>query len=68
MTAPTIVYLTELERAREHGLPWLSVHAARWDFRHREERGTARAFVRIGKRVGVYPDVYHELLRARTTA
>ena len=62
---PTIVFLTETDRAREHGLPWTSVHAARWDYRHRVERGTAKAFVKIGKRVGVYPDRYHDLMRER---
>ena len=61
----TIVFPTEIERAREHGLPWTSVDTARWDYRHRQERGTARAFVRIGKRVGVNPDLYHSLLRER---
>ena len=67
MTQPIVVYLTELERAREHGLPWPSIHTARWDFRHRHERGTAAAFVRIGRRIGVYPDRYHELLRGRAS-
>ena len=65
MIKQTIIFLTELDRAREHGLPWTSVHSARWDFRHRHERGTAAAFVRIGRRVGVYPDRYHELVRER---
>jgi hypothetical protein len=61
----TIVLITELERAREHGLPWTSVHSARWDFRHRHARGTSAAFVRIGRRIGVYPDRYHQLVRER---
>jgi hypothetical protein len=62
---PTIVYLTEIDRAREHGLPWISVDSARWDYRHRHDRGTAAAFVKIGKRIGVYPDIYHQLVRDR---
>jgi len=62
---PIIVFLTEIDRAREHGLPWKSVHSARWDYRYRVERGIAAAFVRIGRRVAVYPDVYHECIRGR---
>jgi len=57
MQQQTIIYLTEIDRAREHGLPWTSVDAARWDYRRRQERGTAAAFVRIGSRVAVYPDL-----------
>jgi hypothetical protein len=68
MTTPTIIYLTEIDRAREHGLPWTSENAARWDYRQRHERGTAEAFVRIGRRVGVYVDRYHNALRARTAS
>jgi hypothetical protein len=58
MVPPIIIFLTELDRARQQGLPWTSVDSARWDFRHRHERGTAAAFVRIGRRIGVYPDRY----------
>jgi hypothetical protein len=65
VNTPIIVYLTEPARAREFGLPWTTEDSARWDYRCRHERGTARAFVRIGKRVGVYPDLYHALLRER---
>jgi hypothetical protein len=62
----TIVYLTEIDRAREYGLPWRSVDAARWEYRTRHDRGTARAFVRVGRRVAVYPDVYHTIMRGET--
>ncbi len=59
------IYLTEIDRAREYGLPWISEDAARWDYRCRHERGTAKAFVKIGKRVAGYPDLYHEALSWR---
>jgi hypothetical protein len=65
VTTPTIVFLTETQRAREHGMPWTTIDSARWDYRHRKERGTAAAFVKVGRRIGVYPDVYHSLLRER---
>jgi hypothetical protein len=58
-----IIYLTEIDKAQAAGLPWQSVHAARWDYRHRIERGTAGAFLNIGSRVAVDPDRYHELVR-----
>lgn len=67
-TPVVVVFLTEIDRAREFGLPWTSVHAARWDYRHRHQRGVAEAFVHVGRRIGVYPDRYHELLRARAHA
>jgi hypothetical protein len=63
MNTQVIVYLTEPERARELGLPWTSEHSARWDYAHRHERGTAKAFVKLGRRIGCYPDIYHALLR-----
>lgn len=60
-----LIYLTDVEKFADAGLPWQSVHAARWDFRHRYERGIADAFVRIGRRVAVDPDAYHRLVRRK---
>ncbi len=68
-TQPVIVFLTEPKRAREeYGLPWTSEWSARWDYAQRHERGTAGAFVKIGRRIGVYPDRYHEAVRSRASA
>jgi len=61
-----LIYLTDVEKFAEAGLPWQSVHAARWDYRHRFERGTADAYVQIGRRVAVDPDAYHRLVRGRS--
>jgi hypothetical protein len=68
MSTQTLVYLIEIERAREHGLPWASIDSARWDFRQRRQRGTVAAWVRIGRRIAVDPARYHELVRSRAAS
>jgi hypothetical protein len=63
MPSQVLIYLTDIEKAQEHGLPWHSVDSARWDHRHRHERGTADAFFYIGRRPVVDPARYHALIR-----
>jgi hypothetical protein len=37
-----IIYLTAIDKAQAAGLPWRSVHAARWDYRHRFDAAERR--------------------------
>jgi len=48
----TLVPLTDIESLRAAGVAYPStVHSWRWLYRHREERGLAGAFRRVGRRV-----------------
>lgn len=58
-----LIPLTRPDRIQASGLPFETVDSARWAFRKRHEHGTAEAFVRIGQRIHVDPDRYHELIR-----
>lgn len=60
---PQLIPLTDAVRMEAAGLPFQSTDAARWCFRHAKERGLAKAFIRIGRRVYVDPARFHELAR-----
>jgi len=45
-----------------------TLHAWRWLYRHRHERGLADAFRRIGRRIVVDPEHYVKLVRQRTVS
>jgi hypothetical protein len=58
-----LIPITQPGRMLQAGLPFESVDAARWCYRKAEERGLARAFVRIGRRMFVDPRKVHEFAR-----
>jgi len=62
---PSFIALTDLENLLAAGIVYPStVHAWRWLFRHRHERGLEDAFRRVGRRIVVDAERYQELLRA----
>lgn len=63
-----LIPLTRPDRMLDAGLPFETVDQARWAHRRSVENGTAAAFVRIGKRVFVDPEKFHELVRAQPSA
>jgi hypothetical protein len=60
-----LIPLTDAEKMQAAGLPFESTDSARWCHRHAAERGLAKAFVRLGRRVYVDPAKFHELVRGR---
>lgn len=61
---PTLIPLTDLESLRAAGIVYpRTVHAWRWLFRHRRERGLDDAFRRVGRRILVDVARYVELVR-----
>jgi len=64
---PVLIPLTDLEGLRAAGIVYpKTVHAWRWLFRHRHERGLADAFPRIGDRILVDVARFVELVRGGT--
>lgn len=63
MTTKSLIPLTDPAQMLAAGLPFRTTDSARWCFRHREQRGVASAFVRIGRRVYIDPDEFHRLVR-----
>lgn len=58
-----LIRITDIAALKAAGLPFSSVHAARWCERTAVEKGLSEAFVRIGKNVHVDPAKFHELAR-----
>jgi hypothetical protein len=58
-----LIALTDTDKMQANGLPFPTEDSARWCFRHADERGLAAAFIRIGRRVYVDPQKFHELVR-----
>ncbi len=68
-TAPRLVALTDTAGLRATGITYPgTLHAWRWLYRHRHERGLADAFRRIGRRIVVDPERYVELIRQRAAS
>jgi len=60
-----LIPLTDAEKMQAAGLPFTTTDSARWCHRQAAERGLAKAFVRIGRRIYVDPELFHELVRLR---
>jgi hypothetical protein len=60
---PQLIPLTRPAELKAAGVPFETEDAARWAFRRRHETGLAAAFVKIGKRVYLDPQKFHELVR-----
>lgn len=58
-----LIGLTDVAGLQAAGLPFKSVYAARWDYRNRDERGTQRAYVKVGRRIYIDPERYHKAIR-----
>ena len=63
-----LISLTDTQAMQAAGLPFRSTDSARWCHRHRVARGVDAAFIRIGSRIYVDPDVFHTLIRAQAAA
>ena len=58
-----LIPLTRPERFEAAGLPFETEHAARWAFRQAEHNGLSGAFVKIGRRIYIDVDRFHDLVR-----
>ena len=66
---PVLIPLTDLESLRAAGIVYpKTVHAWRWLFRHRHERGLNDAFRRVGRRILLDVTRYVELVRGGAKA
>jgi hypothetical protein len=64
VTNPNLISLNDVQSARAAGLTFVrSAHQLRWLLRTAPEKGLARAFVRLGRRVFLDPAAFHELSR-----
>ena len=58
-----LIPLTRPAEAKAAGMPVETVNQLRWLQRTADEKGISEAFVRIGKRVFVDPEMFHKLVR-----
>ena len=63
-----LIPLTRPEKLQAAGLPFETTDSARWAYRCRHDNGIEDAFVRIGGRIFIDPDRFHELIRRGQTA
>lgn len=59
----SLIALTDVPGAQSRGIPVTSSDQLRWLERTADEKGLRDAFVRIGRRVYIDPDKFHELAR-----
>jgi len=58
-----LIPLNRPELLQAAGLPFETEGQARWANRRASQTGLSAAFVRIGRRVYIDPDIFHELAR-----
>lgn len=58
-----LIPFTQPDRMVAAGIPFETEHSARWAYRRRHENGLAEAFVRIGRRIYVDRQRFHEVVR-----
>ncbi len=58
-----LIPLTKPDQMQSAGLPFETTDSARWCFRRAKELGLQDAFFRIGRRVYIDPEKFHELVR-----
>jgi len=63
--ARKLIRITDTEALHAEGIKFPSTGALRWFESKAEENGFADAFVRVGRRVFVDPDRYHDIARAK---
>ncbi len=63
--ARKLIRITDTEALHAEGIKFPSTGAFRWFESKAEENGFADAFVRVGRRVFVDPDRYHDIARAK---
>jgi len=61
-----LISLTDHKAAKAQGVPVDSTDRLRWRERTADERGLSPAFVRIGRRLYVCPQKFHELARRQS--
>jgi hypothetical protein len=61
-----LIPIQDIEALRAEGIHFKSQGAARWCERMAQQNGLTAAFVRVGRRVFVDPDKFHELARANS--
>lgn len=57
-----IIPLTDEGLLAQHGIH-NTTDSLRWQYRRRQEYGLEEAFIRLGTRIYLDPDRYHELVR-----
>ena len=63
-----LIPINNLEAMRAAGLPFTTLGAARWDYRKSEERGTRRAYILLGNKVHIDPEIWHQAIREAQAA
>lgn len=61
-----LIPLVRIDLAQAAGIPAISVDSLRWQYRNRHATGLSTAFVRVGGRIFLDPDKYHELAREQS--
>lgn len=64
--ADQLISLTDLIGLQAAGLPFRTEYQARWASRQSSETGMSGAFIRIGRRVFIDPQKFHELARSHS--
>ncbi len=63
-----LIPLTDPAKMQVAGLPFETTYSARWCARRAHETGLADAFIKIGRRIYIDPEKFHELVRRRHAA
>jgi hypothetical protein len=62
-----LIKINDVAAFQPAGLPWRTIHQARWAYRKRHEYGISAAFVRFGASVLVDVPRFHELARSHAS-
>ena len=68
MTTRRLIPLNDIPAIQAAGIPFKTLDAARHCYKQRFARGLEDAFVKIGDRTHVDPDIFHDRVRARSAA
>ena len=63
-----LIPINEISALKAAGLPFITEHQVRWTERTADDKGLRSAFVRIGRRVFVDPEKFHELARKQSAS
>ena len=62
-----LIPLNDIPALQEAGIPFKTLDAARHCYKKRFERGLEDAFVKLGDRTHLDPDIFHERARANSS-
>ena len=60
---PQLIPINKPEQLQANGIPFSTEHQVRWALRQSHDNGLGSAFIRIGRRIYIDPDKFHELVR-----